>query len=70
MEVITLENMNVATIYKVFEDAFTDYFVKFEKKADAHIQRWLTAGVDFSLLLEFHSPPMILPSASSSSTYS
>ncbi|MFL5783945.1 MAG: GNAT family N-acetyltransferase [Bacteriovoracaceae bacterium] len=45
----TLENMNVHTIYKVFEDAFTGYFVTFEKKPELHIERWLSAGVDFSL---------------------
>lgn len=48
-EVITLENMNVATIYQVFEDAFSNYFVRFEKRPEVHIQRWLSAGVDFSL---------------------
>lgn len=41
--------MNAKTIYKVFEDAFTDYFVTFEKNPDMHIERWLSAGVDFSL---------------------
>lgn len=41
--------MNVMTIYKVFESAFTGYFVDFDKKPDPHIQRWLSAGVDFSL---------------------
>ncbi len=41
--------MNVKTIYKVFEDAFTDYFVTFEKKPEMHIERWLSAGVDFAL---------------------
>jgi GNAT superfamily N-acetyltransferase len=45
----TLENMNVHTIYKVFEDAFTGYFVPFEKKPELHIERWLSAGVDFAL---------------------
>lgn len=49
LDVITLENMNVGTIYKVFENAFTGYFVEFDKKPEVHIQRWLTAGVDFSL---------------------
>ncbi len=49
LEVVTLENMNVLTIYKVFENAFTGYFVEFEKKPEVHIQRWLSAGVDFSL---------------------
>jgi GNAT superfamily N-acetyltransferase len=41
--------MNVHTIYKVFEDAFAGYFVTFEKKPEVHIERWLSAGVDFSL---------------------
>jgi GNAT superfamily N-acetyltransferase len=49
LDVITLENMNVGTIYKVFEDAFTGYFVEFEKNPEVHIERWLSAGVDFSL---------------------
>lgn len=49
LEVITLENMNVRTIYQVFEDAFTDYFVTFEKKPEIHINRWLSMGVDFEL---------------------
>lgn len=49
MEVLTLEMMNVLTIYDVFEDAFTGYFVEFEKAPRPHIQRWLSAGVDFSL---------------------
>lgn len=49
LEVITLENMNVQTIYKVFEDAFSDYFVSFEKNPQLHINRWLSMGVDFEL---------------------
>lgn len=49
MEVITLENMNVMTIYSAFEDAFTGYFVEFEKKPQPHIDRWLSSGVDFTL---------------------
>ncbi len=49
LEVITLENMNVMTIYKVFEDAFTGYFVTFEKNPELHINRWLSMGVDFAL---------------------
>lgn len=49
LEVLTLENMNVHTIYQVFEDAFTDYIVKFEKNPALHIERWLSAGVDFTL---------------------
>lgn len=48
-EVITLEKMNVRTIYQVFEDAFTGYFVEFDKRPEIHIERWLSAGVDFSL---------------------
>lgn len=49
MEVITLENMNVLTIYSTFEDAFTGYFVELEKNPRPHIDRWLASGVDFSL---------------------
>ncbi|MES2526177.1 MAG: GNAT family N-acetyltransferase [Bdellovibrionota bacterium] len=41
--------MNVRTIYQVFEDAFTGYFVTFEKKPEIHINRWLSMGVDFEL---------------------
>ena len=41
--------MNVQTIFQVFRDAFTGYFVQFDMKPEIHIQRWLTAGVDFSL---------------------
>lgn len=49
LEAITLEKMNVRTIYQVFEDAFTDYFVSFEKNHETHINRWLSMGVDFEL---------------------
>ena len=49
LEVISLEKMNVQTIYRVFEDAFTDYFVTFEKNPQLHINRWLFMGVDFEL---------------------
>jgi GNAT superfamily N-acetyltransferase len=48
-EVMTLEEMNVQTIYQVFEDAFTDYFVAIEKNSQLHINRWLSMGVDFEL---------------------
>lgn len=48
-EVITLEKMNVRTIYQVFQDAFTGYFVEFDKRPEVHIERWLTSGVDFAL---------------------
>lgn len=41
--------MNVGTIYKAFEDAFTGYFVEVPKRPELHIERWLSAGVDFSL---------------------
>lgn len=48
-ELITLEKINALTIYKVFEDAFTGYYVDFEKKPQVHLERWITAGVDFAL---------------------
>lgn len=48
-EIITLENVNVRTIFQVFLDAFTGYFVEFDKRPEVHIERWLSAGVDFSL---------------------
>lgn len=41
--------MNVRTIYQVFQDAFTGYFVEFDKRPEVHIERWLSAGVDFAL---------------------
>lgn len=49
MEILTLENINALTIYKVFEDAFTGYFVEFDRNPKTHLERWMSAGVDFSL---------------------
>lgn len=48
-ELVSLEKINALTIYQVFEDAFSDYFVKFEKNPQVHLERWITAGVDFAL---------------------
>lgn len=49
LEVITLEGMNIRTIYQVFLDAFTDYYVEFDKRPEFHFELWLSVGVDFSL---------------------
>jgi GNAT superfamily N-acetyltransferase len=49
LDLITLEKMNALTIYQAFEDAFSGYFVTFEKNPQIHLDRWISAGVDFSL---------------------
>ncbi len=49
MEIITLEGIPLSEITVCFNEAFSDYFIKFSATESYLQQRWKGAGVDFSL---------------------
>jgi ribosomal protein S18 acetylase RimI-like enzyme len=49
MEIITLDKISLSDLTVCFNQAFSDYFVKFSATESYLQQRWKGAGIDFSL---------------------
>ncbi|MFK7770916.1 MAG: GNAT family N-acetyltransferase [Saprospiraceae bacterium] len=49
MEIITLEKVSLSDLTACFNQAFSDYFIKFSATESYLQQRWKGAGIDFSL---------------------
>lgn len=49
MEIITLESTSIKDLTACFNEAFSDYFIKFNATEFYLAERWKGAGIDFSL---------------------